>query len=485
MRMVRYTLLVGALLLVSSLPLVDLIPGVEWHDQQRIGQVLVMAIALLVAITTLAGSAPPPLLDAGRRRLLAVIAAVGVCSALLARQPLWGLAEVALAVGACGTAWLVAVTRRDLGSRADHVLLAALCFTCAGLVSRFLASYLAGIGGEAGVLDAWLLVGGFSNPRFFGQFLTLCLPMLVVPLMLEKGLRRHAWPAGVLAVLAWTAVITSGTRGTWLGMTFAVVCLSCIGPAGRRWAGLQMTAAAIGAALFLLGMTVVPHMLGIEVVNHAGSRLNSSLSAREIIWQQAVETIIQHPLLGIGPMHLADLPNGVAAHPHQAWLQWAAEWGLPSALAVTLLAGYGAWAVFTVLRDRRGSRREEDVLRLCLAGALTASLAQAMVDGVLVMPYSQLWVALLGGWLLALQPGKTAQHGTHRPMRELAGWGTAFAASVAMLAFVAVRDYPHLQERADAFTRSLGGHLQPRFWMQGVINVTGNGRLASDTGRIR
>ena len=233
---------------------------------------------------------------------------------------------------------------------------------------------------------------------------------------------------------------------------------------------MQLGAALAGTILFWLAMSAVPQLLGIEVTNHAAARLNTSLSLREIIWTQAAEVAVLHPFLGIGPMHLADLPNGVAAHPHQALLQWAAEWGVPSALLVTMLVGYGAWAVLGVLRGRRGSTHEEDVFRLCVAGALAASLVQAMVDGVLVMPYSQLWVALFGGWLLALQPPR-AGAGAARTASPHAGWGIAFAASVAMLAFVSVRDYPHLHQREEAFVKALGGHYQPRFWAQGVINL--------------
>jgi len=466
----RYVLSLGSLLLIATLPLVAWLPGATWHDQQRIGQVVVMAVALVVAVIAHASRSRAPLLDARWRRIVVAILVAGALSAALARQPVWGLVELALVVGGLAVAWLAAVTRRDIGPKVDHVLFAVLCFTCAGLVSRFLVAYLSAVTNGEGILNGWLLLDGFSNPRFYGQFLTLALPLLVVPLMAQGRLRRYAWPAGVLAVLAWTVAITSGTRGTWLGLVVAAVVLSCVGPAGRRWAGMQLGAAVAGTMLFWLAMSAVPQLLGIEVVNHAAARLNASLSHREIIWSQAAEIAVRHPFLGIGPMHLADLPNGVAAHPHQAVLQWAAEWGVPSALLVTMLVGYGAWTVLGVLRRRRESTNEEDAFRLCVAGALAASLVQAMVDGVLVMPYSQLWVALLGGWLLALQPPK-ADAGAVRPAPPHAGWGIAFAASVAMLAFVSVRDYPHLHQREEAFVKALGGHYQPRFWAQGVINL--------------
>lgn len=240
------------------------------------------------------------------------------------------------------------------------------------------AAYLAAVLGEDRIFDAWLLVDGFSNPRFYGQFLTLALPMLAAPLLMQGGTRRYAPMAGLLIVLMWTAAITSGTRGTWLGMACAALVLVCVGPVGRRWVALQGVGAIAGVGLFWLALTVVPDWLGASVSHHAASKLSTpALSGREIIWRRIIEAALSHPLLGIGPMQLANLPNGVAAHPHQAWLQWAAELGLPSALLVTWLVLRGARALFPVLRARAGSTREQDVLRLCLAGSVVAALAQS------------------------------------------------------------------------------------------------------------
>ncbi len=470
-------LMIAALTLVSTLPLINWLADTTWHDQQRVGQIVGMILAAVAAVLTFGpgGLRPPPLLDGSLRRLVALLLAAGAVSASLAHHPLWGFAEISLGVGSLGIAWLVATMRRLRGAVVDRVLLAVVFSTCAGLIARFLAAYLAAVIGREGVLNAWSLLDGFSNPRFYGQFLTLGLPLLVVPLLASGELRRHAHVAGVLAALAWTIAITSGTRGTWLGMAVAATLLACIGPTGRRWSVLQTSAAVAGAALFWIAMTVVPGTLEMRTEHHAAERLTASLSQRDVIWQQALEVAYQHPLLGIGPMQLADLPNGVAAHPHQAWLQWAAELGVPSTLLATWLVACAAWTVVSGVRARGESTQEQDVLRLSLIGSVVGALAQAMVDGVLVMPYSQLWVALLGGWLVGLQPhampSDAVASGPHTGPRGAPSlWLVAFAASVAVLAFVVVRDYPHLAQREQAFAQSIGGHFQPRFWAQGIIN---------------
>jgi len=69
--------------------------------------------------------------------------------------------------------------------------------------------------------------------------------------------------------------------------------------------------------------------------------------------------ILAKPLFGFGPMHYSDIANRIAAHPHQAWLQWASEWGVPSALVITWLVWKGARAVFRVMRERAASGADD------------------------------------------------------------------------------------------------------------------------------
>jgi O-antigen ligase len=53
----------------------------------------------------------------------------------------------------------------------------------------------------------------------------------------------------------------------------------------------------------------------------------ASVGSRWTLWRISMEAALAHPLLGIGPMHFAYVDNGEGAHPHNFWLQLAAEWG--------------------------------------------------------------------------------------------------------------------------------------------------------------
>lgn len=459
-----------AFLVITSSPILHVLPWTGWHDQQRIGQITVIVLGAGLAFYSLFA---PPLrshLAQGPRTFLIILALAGVASSLLSRQPEWAFAELAIALGCLGIAWMVAVTRDQLGATLDKLLLGFVFFICVALTLRFFASYAALLITRNGMVDPWLLLDGFSNLRFYGQFISLSLPLLAAPILMQGRLKRFAVPAAIVLVLWWAIAITSGTRGTWLGLSVAAACLLLAGLQGRRWVVVNAMAALLGVLVFRFWMEWLPDMTGLPVTNHAADRLSTSLSGREPLWQQAIDMILAKPLLGFGPMHFADIANRIAAHPHQAWLQWASEWGLPSALIVSWLVWLAARAVFRVMRERAGSSEEVDVLRVCLAGSITASLTQSMVDGVLVMPYTQTWLALLAGWLFALHPRITSWNDATiaGPLWRW-GWALALASAAGFLVFIAARDVPHLGEREQAYVEAFGGHMKPRFWLQGVI----------------
>ncbi|GFM92055.1 hypothetical protein PSCICP_20270 [Pseudomonas cichorii] len=308
---------------------------------------------------------------------------------------------------------------------------------------------------------------GFSNKRFYGQFQTFTLPLLALPLLLVSARRSIKVSIFILLSLWWMIAVTGGTRGTWLGMGAAVVVASCFGRAGRHWVGWQLAAASVGVLLFLLLFSLLPAWLGIDVVNFAGERLNTSLSARELLWQQAWTMIKERPLLGFGPMHFADIWNPYGAHPHQAILQWASEWGIPSTLCVAGLALYGLVVTGLLLRKRAYSLEPVDLLRLCLFASLVGALTQAMVDGVIVMPYSQLWLAIVIGWLLALHEWQVTPVSRNLILDRL--WMACLVLGAGLIFYTIIRDFPDLENLQQQSGQGFGGPSLPRFWLRGSI----------------
>nr|WP_223813464.1 O-antigen ligase family protein [Pseudomonas caricapapayae] len=437
------------------------------HDSQRVAQFFIGLPSLFVFLQYSAKQLNFYTISPQVKFFFFSIVVMGFVSSLMSHRPLWALTELSILLLSCGISYAFARQRNFYGVRLDQLFMGFVVLICLLKTTQFLASAVAAFLSSAPTLDTDLLLDGFSNKRFYGQFQTFTLPLLVLPLLLTSTRRSIKVGLFCLTSLWWMIAISGGTRGTWLGMAAAVAVTFCLGRAGRRWAGWQLGAASAGLLLFTLLFSVLPGLLSIEVSNFAGDRLTTSLSAREILWQQAWEMIKERPLLGFGPMHFADTWNAVAAHPHQAILQWACEWGIPSTLCVAGLALYGLSTTAVLLRKRALSLEPVDLMRLCLFASLIGALTQSMVDGVIVMPYSQLWLAIIVGWLLALHEWQTTPRPPHIALSR--AWLVCLTLATGMIFYTIVRDLPDMDARKQQFSEEFGGRYLPRFWMQGVI----------------
>ena len=434
------------------------------HDLQRVMQVAIGFCAVLYGLSV----APSErLVDRPTALGLALIIALGLLSSVLAHQPLWAFTEVAVFISCGAIAVAFALLRRHGGEALDRTLILVVTGLCLIKSIQYLHAGGLAFTSGASTLDPDSLLSGFSNKRFYGQFQTFTLPLLALPLLIPNVSR--AWRGAVFALLCvwWLIAISGGTRGTWLGMGVAGVVLAAMGPWGRRWLGWQLAAVVGGVLLYGSVFTVLADYLGVEIASAASDRLTTSLSGRGPIWWQAWHMLVERPWLGFGPMHFADIANKTAAHPHQAILQWTSEWGVPSALCVAVLAWRGGWATVAEVRERMLSTKRADLLRLCLLAALIAALVQSMVDGVIVMPNSQVWLALVVGWLMALHVWRTPAP-TALPL-AWGVWKALTVVSVGLLVFIVVRDLPQINQAQQQYLSTHDNLLQPRFWAQGVI----------------
>lgn len=474
--------LVLVLALAFAMPVVRWVPLMLWHDQQRVAQVTIMVVVAVFAVLALRARPRLAGMTPALRISIGVLGGLGVASATQARMPLWALTELALMVGCLGIAWMAAVARTQLRGRFDRMLLWTVFAVCIALTGRALFHYVLALQAVEPRIDPWQLFTGFSHLRFLGQFASLSLPLLAVPLLLRNASRSQQWAVALVLVLWWTVAISSGTRGTWLGMAVAIGVVALAGASGRRWAMIQVLAVVAAVGLYMLWMHWIPEWLGVATVNAANERLTTSLSGRGELWTRAAELMLAHPLLGVGPMHGADYlnrgPTQVIGHPHQSWLQWASEWGVPSALLLSALVGRGCWAALRAIGRHGRVLDLGAALAVGLTGAVLAALTQAMVDGVLVMPYTQLWLALVGGWLFAVHAdgggggmGGGAQLGESGSARALFVWVLALCLASALLVHVVTRDLARMDTRSAAYHRPYGQVPSPRFWAQGIIGV--------------
>jgi hypothetical protein len=166
-------------------------------------------------------------------------------------------------------------------------------------------------------------------------------------------------------------------------------------------------------------------------------------------------------------MHLASIRNNFGAHPHNAVLQLAAEWGIPAAVAFLLPVVAGLLRLLGRLRQQDASTNP---ILVCLTASLLAATAQSMVDGVIVIPYTQTLLVLVVGWTLGTYYRGVTQFSISRRSCVME-WG---AAVISMLALLALLNgvFPEALNRAEvtqAYVDAGNSLVPPRYWAVGWI----------------
>jgi O-antigen ligase len=286
--------------------------------------------------------------------------------------------------------------------------------------------------------------------------------------------RKLAWFAAAGGFALLFAVVG---RGTLLGLAAGAVIVAAVfgRPAFALLKNLAL-AALLGLLLFLLMFWLLPLLTGADAEfpdGYYGARMGS-VEARLYLWQIALSDIVQSPWLGIGPMHYAHSPNGEAAHPHNIYLQIAAEWGLPMLI---LLVTLGALALRSMARRIRSC--DDAKQRTCGIGLWFACLVIAidgLVSGNFVMPVSQVWIAFTVGWALAWYGAQTQpQSGIDQRHAGKHGMGGArrfvavgLLASQVGLIWNAWPEITNLNEHvSQTMQRVSSPTMNPRFWSHG------------------
>lgn len=424
--------------------------GYGWHDQQRIAQIVFLIVCLGCGFFHVKSFPAPGLI------IISVIFILGFVSSLLAKEVWWALMEWALYVGLFFLALISASLNRVAIWRLATASAAAV--VGAFLAFQFLVYYISSFLSGVELLDPSFMYGGFSNPRFLGQFQVMLIPVLA-------GLTFKLWEhryylsilCGVVLLLHWVVAFMLGGRGVWISLLLSHAALIVFAPALWRIVLFQVILAAFGFSLFKVMFDLIPFWAGIEVAENV--QLRFDLSARDIIWVSALEMAASHPWFGVGPMNFSAVVNPIAAHPHQFLLQWFTEWGGIVALFVVFLALRGMSAGVEFVRAER-----VQCIDLAIWLAVASAIILAQVDGVFVMPYAQTWLALLVGGAF----GSVSKLSSIRVAHVLLLKGLAVPAFI-VLSYVLLLQAPLLPEAQQAhFEKYADGH-KPRFWSQGWI----------------
>lgn len=461
-------------------PNVDFAGQLAWHDGQRLAQLALLAVVLLALVAPDAARRAAGVwasLPRWIRIALLTAFALGFASSLVAPLPRWGLLDWGLLLLLLTLALCVAANRQAFGDRLDQPIVLLFFATATAYAVSVCTVYgtmlLAGPAYGQG-FNVRELYTGFSNIRFFGHVQTMLLPFLLLPALWWGTTRARRVMLWSIPAIWWMLVVGSGTRGTWVALLVGIVAVAMYGGRiGRQWIKWQFAGLLCGLLCYAVFILLVPQLLEQPVSFLHRAEDIVSLSQREVLWATSIGFAAQHPLLGIGPMHYAYFATEVAAHPHNAVLQWLAEWGVSVALLFTAVAAAGGLAF-----ARRVKRTVDDrntrlgLVSVALLAALTGAAAQAMVDGIIVMPVSQTLLALLSGWAMGMHYFPHGAKAARCSRGEYALAAAFVMMAAAAVFFGAAPEIGHIAEREKAYLAAhpTDARLLPRFWAQGWIN---------------
>jgi putative inorganic carbon (hco3(-)) transporter len=227
------------------------------------------------------------------------------------------------------------------------------------------------------------ITGFMSHWMTFGGEEMIVLLLLAAYLFLsgERRWKTVGWLcAGVLAV----SMVLGLTRGIFLlGFPAGLLYLLWF---WKRW--LVAAAPVAAVVLFLVAPPVIKERVASIVQPHGDLDSNRH---RAILRETAAVMIRAHPWLGLGPEQIkyqfdqwvpADarpLPEGWYGHLHNIYLQYAAERGIPTLLAILWMIGQILWDFANALRSKLVSVEARFLLHGAIA-VILAILAEGLVE---------------------------------------------------------------------------------------------------------
>lgn len=405
------------------------------------------------------------------RILLLIIFIIGLISALRAAVPEMAFVEFFLDVLLFYFAITVAAQENSLNK--NKFLIISIFLICFYYSCYFFYSYVVLLfGSKHQVLTSF---PGFLNLRFFSEFQIWSLAIISVPLCSKSDWPRSGKIPYFLFVSFWWALaFINSSKGLALSYCLALVVLGLIHKKyAIRFIIMQLFLIICGffVAAFLtkvLPLAINHFMYFINMPNTDNfGNVSGSFADRLVMWKEALVLVRAHYLIGVGPMHYAYYPNGLGAHPHNAFLLVACEWGIPAALMLSFLIMWGlyAWNKQSITQFANPS------LCLALSCSLIAGVFYSLCGGEVVTPMSQIMMFLCIGWAL----GMYQYNNKNQSLRYLLFLHIVFIFLLLVAIIVLVKMFytqlPSLsQKELYYYFQHNQPVLRPRFWVQGWLH---------------
>ena len=390
LRILKHIALLICIALISFLPSLHFMPKeiIWFHDGQRLLEIIILCIVLLYSTFNKNFGEPIILIEYWLVYAFTALIVLSILSSLLAISPRHAFIEATIFVGLSYLALIIATSYR----MNSEVFIKRLVYIAWGSILLYMVSFYVGYTTATIVKKplVWPLpFTGFSNIRSFNQYQLWAIGLLCLPLLafeLKPKVRNWLY---VALTFWWVLLFYSASRGVLIAWLLGITVTALIYKK-LAWPFIRIQLINILSGLFTYFalFTVIPKLNGSTLVT--GTVLRETANDRIDLWHKALTLAIEYPWLGVGPMHYA-WHNTTSAHPHNSILQLAAEFGIPATLIILSIAGFGiyAWLIkFNSLQLVKENLVNKN-FSIILIFTITTNAIYSLVDGVIVMPISQ------------------------------------------------------------------------------------------------
>ena len=393
--------LLTCITLITFLPSLHFMPkSIIWfHDGQRLLEIIILNFVLLSSAfipdeKRLIGTTRSSI-----RYAIFTLVVLAYLSASLSDSPRHGVVEVSIFTGLFYLALMIA---RLYGENKEVFIKRLIYVIWVGILLYLVSFYVGYI--TAVIFKKplqWPLpFTGFSNIRSFNQYQLWSLGLITLPLLafdLNNSIRRWLY---IALTFWWVLLLYSSSRGVLIAWLIgASITLLIYRKLAWPLIRIHLINMATGVCVYILLFKLIPKLNESTLVT--GTVIRETISDRTDLWYKAFTLAIDSPWLGVGPMHYA-WNSSTYAHPHNSVLQLAAEFGIAATLTILTIAGYGLYSwlkKFNISQLTADSALDKNIA-VILFFTITTNAIYSLVDGVIVMPISQVMMFTSIGLLL-------------------------------------------------------------------------------------
>lgn len=450
--------------LIAISPSLNFAPSYMYlHDSKRLLSLVLLALVLIHSMSD--PNACCNIIHIGNkvRNGFFMLLALACVSTLLAKTPRHALIEISIFASLCYLALFVAGLFHENKKVFIKRLTYALWISIGLYMFAFYVGYIAACVSKMPLRWPQPFTG-FNNIRSFNQYQLWALGLVYLPLLAFELKKSTRLMLHIALTCWWVLLFYSASRGVLLAWVAGMLATALV---YRKLAWpflrMQLIHIATGFCSYYFLFKVIPTLLQLTLIT--GTVLRETTSDRIELWMKAFHLASDFPVFGVGPMNYP-FYNFTMFHPHNSVLQLAAEWGLPATFIILSIAGYGTYCWLNRFSAKKLATESKlnSSFAILLFFTLITNAANSLVDGVIVMPISQVMMFTIIGLMIADYTYR--QIAVTPKMSPIIGFRPIFAGVV--LATMVWSTLPEIERGLSGYERgfSMGPDIvNPRIWI--------------------